>query len=90
MLIFGLLGAVMGTYGAGNNYGSYPVLCFDNVISGVTHTIAGFASLYIVISNMASMKRKNIPITYAILLGFCTAAYIATHLISYNYKNDNW
>lgn len=85
VLIFGLLGAIMGTYCAGNNYGSYPVLCFDNVISGITHTIAGFASLYIMISQMASMKRKNIPITYAILLGFCVAAYVANRLISYNY-----
>ncbi len=85
VLVFGLLGAVMGTYLAGNNYGSYPVLCFDNVISGITHTIAGFASLYIMISQMASMKRKNIPITYAILLGFCVAAYIANVLLPYNY-----
>ncbi len=38
--IFGILAAVMGTYGAGNNYGSYPVLGIDNVHSGITHAIA--------------------------------------------------
>jgi len=34
----------------------------DNIISGITHTIAGFASLYIVICGMESMKKRNIPI----------------------------
>lgn len=85
VLIFGILGAVLGTYGAGNNYGSYPVLGFDNMISGMTHSIAGFCSLYIAFSGMASMKRKNIPITFAILLVFCGSAAVANSLLNYNY-----
>ena len=83
--IFGILGAVLGTYGAGQNYGCYPVLSFDNVVSGLTHSIAGFASLYILISGMASMKKNNIYITFAILLSFCVAAYTANVLLDYNY-----
>ena len=47
VLIFGLLGAVLGTYGAGQNYACYPVLSFDNVVSGITHSISGFSALYI-------------------------------------------
>ncbi len=85
VLIFGILGAVLGTYGAGNNYGSYPVLCFDNVISGITHSISGFTSLYIAISGMASMKKKNIPITFAVLMGFGVCAMVANWLLDYNY-----
>jgi len=85
VLIFGLLGAVLGTYGAGNNYGSYPVLSFDNVVSGITHSISGFSSLYIGISGMASLKRKNLPITFAVLLGFAVCAMIANGLLDYNY-----
>lgn len=85
VFIFGILGAVLGTYGAGNNYGTYPVLSFDNVVSGITHSISGFSSLYIVISGMASMKKRNIPITLSILSGFCIAAYVANVLIDYNY-----
>ena len=85
VFIFGLLGAVLGTYGAGQNYGTYPVLSFDNVVSGITHCISGFCSLYIVIAKMASMKKKNILITYAILMGFCVAAYIADIILPYNY-----
>ena len=85
VFIFGILGAVLGTYLAGNNYGSYPVLSFDNTVSAITHSISGFSSLYIVISGMESMKKKNIPITFAILISFCVAAYTANVLIPYNY-----
>ena len=83
--VFGLLGAVLGTFGATQNYNAYPVLSFTNMVSGITHSISGFAALYIMISGMASMKRKNMWITFAILLIFCVAAYIANILVDYNY-----
>lgn len=83
--IFGILGALLGTYGAGQNYAAYPVLSFDNVVSGITHCLSGFASLYILISGMSSMKKENIVITFGILCGFCIAAYIANILVDYNY-----
>lgn len=83
--IFGVLGAVLGTYFAGNNYAAYPVFSMDNVFSGITHTVAGFAALYIMISGMASMKKKNIVFTTAILGGFCVAAYIANIFTDCNY-----
>ena len=85
VFIFGILGAVLGTYGAGNNYSCYPVLGFDNIISGITHSISGFASLYIGITGMARMKKKNIPITFAVLIGFAVCAMIANALLDYNY-----
>ena len=85
IFIFGVLGAILGTYAAGQNYACYPVLSFDNVVSGITHSISGFASLYILFSKMASMKKKNIFITFAILLSFCISAYIANILLDYNY-----
>ena len=83
--IFGILGAVAGTIGAGQNYNAYPVLSFDNVVSGITHSISGFASLYILFAKMASMKKQNISVTFAILLAFCIAAYAANILVDYNY-----
>ena len=85
VMIFGILGAILGTIGAGQNYNAFPVLSFDNVVSGITHSISGFVSLYIMFAGMASMKRKNIGITFAILFGFGIAAYITNHLIDYNY-----
>ncbi len=83
--MFGILGAVFGTYCAGQNYNAYPVISYNNVLSGTTHVISGFASLYIMISGLTSMKKKNIWITFAIVLGFCVAAYIANIIIDYNY-----
>ena len=85
VFIFGILGAVLGTYGAGQNYNAYPVLGIDNVASGITHSIAGFASLYIVISGMASMKKENILITFSILIFFCILAFVANSIVDYNY-----
>lgn len=85
VFMFGILGAVAGTYGAGQNYSAYPVLGMENVFSGITHSISGFTSLYIAISGMASMKKQNIPISFAIITFFFIAAYIADVLIPYNY-----
>ena len=34
---------------------------------------------------MKSLKKKNIPITLCILIGFCVVAYIVNHLVDYNY-----
>ena len=83
--IFGIIGAFAGVYGAGQNYNAYPVLAFENVVSGITHSISGFASLYIMISGIPILKKKNILWTLAILICFCIMAYTANVLIGYNY-----
>lgn len=85
VVIFGPVGALLGTYAAGQNYAAYPVFSADNVISGLTHGISGFAAVYILVSGMASMKRSNVPVTYAILLSFCIPAYVMNKIIDYNY-----
>lgn len=81
VFIFGLLGAVAGTFGAIQNYNVYPVLSIKNVVSGITHAGAGFAGLYIPIANMQKMKKKNIPYIFGILIVFCLIAYITNHAI---------
>ena len=85
VFIFGILSAVAGTFGASQIYNSSPVLSISPIFSGTTHTLSGFASLYIVISQMQSMKKKNIPITIGILLGFCVLAMIANAAFDKNY-----
>jgi hypothetical protein len=85
VLTFGILGAVFGTVGAAQNYSAYPVLSMDNVFSGVTHSISGFASLYIAISGMHSLKWKNFPITLSVLLGVSVLAHIVNLILDYNY-----
>ena len=88
VFIFGWLGAVLGTYAAGQNYGSYPVISFINVNSGLTHAISGFCSLYIVISGMASMKKKNIWITITTLTCFVIAAYTVNCINAPDYQHN--
>jgi len=85
LCMFGILGAVLGTYGAGNNYSCYPVISFDNVVSGITHASAGFASLYIMIAGMAGLKRRNMGIAFGIITGFCAAAYAVNLALGSNY-----
>ena len=85
VFVFGILGAIAGTIGAAQNYGCYPVLSFDNVVSAITHSISGFCSLYIVIARMESMKKENIWILFAILGSFIVLAFIANAIIPYNY-----
>lgn len=85
VMIFGILGALVGTYGAAQNYAVYPIISLENVSSGITHSISGFASLYIMISGMHSMKKKNITFTCLILALFCALAYVVNLLVDYNY-----
>lgn len=85
VFMFGILGAVMGTYMAAQNYGTYPVISLDNVVSGITHSISGFASLYIGISGLSKLKKRNIIISFAIITAFAVMAYIANITIDYNY-----
>ena len=83
--LFGLLGAIFGTIGAAQNYGSYPVLSFTNMVSGFTHCIAGFASLYVLIAGLSTLQKKNIAGVLALLGFFCGAALIANAALDYNY-----
>ena len=83
--VFGLLGAVLGTVGAAQNYNAYPVLGFDNMVSGITHTLSGFAALYLLVAGMATLRRQSVGITSAILSVFCVTAAGVNHLSDYNY-----
>lgn len=85
VMIFGILGAVLGTFGATQNYANYPVISFNNVVSGLTHSIAGFASLYVMISGLGRLKWKNMWITFAILGAVCAMALGANAWLDYNY-----
>ena len=85
VMIFGIVGALLGTYGAANIYNKFPVLSFEPIVSGITHCLSGFCSLYIMFSKMTSMKKENIWITFILLLAFCVIAYIANRIIGYNY-----
>ena len=85
VLIFGLLGGVLGIVGAAQNYNAYPAFSFDNLVSAATHSISGFASIYIAAAGLFTLKKKNYLITNGILFAFAALAMIANELIPYNY-----
>ncbi|MBQ1262880.1 MAG: YwaF family protein [Oscillospiraceae bacterium] len=85
IFIFGMLGATLGNIGAAQNFSSYPVLSYENIEFALTHAIFGFSALYIGVAGMKSMKRKNIVLTFSIVISFCAVAYIVNHIIDYNY-----
>lgn len=83
--IFGLVMAISGTFLAANTFDLYPIISHHSIITTITHCSSGFVSLYIIISKMASMKIKNIPICYAIITFFSIAAWIVNYLLGTNY-----
>lgn len=85
VFVFGILGAVLGTYFAGNNYACYPVISYDNIHSCLTHATSGFTAIYIAITGMMKMKKQNIWITSVVVSVFCVISYIFNILIDYNY-----
>ncbi len=85
VFVFGLLGGLLGTYGMASNYNLYPTVSWPNFVSAVTHSISGFAGLYIGVAGMASLKKKNFIVSIAILVVFSIIAYIANIILDYNY-----
>ena len=85
VFIFGLLGGVLGIVGAAQNYNAYPAFSFYNLVSAATHSISGFASIYIAAAGLFTLKKKNYLVTNGILFAFAALAILANELIPYNY-----
>lgn len=62
-----------------------PLAAFTNVVSGLTHSIAAFASLYVIITGLARLQRRSLWGALTLLFGFCGAAMVANALLDYNY-----
>ncbi|MBQ3041162.1 MAG: YwaF family protein [Clostridia bacterium] len=88
VMMFGILGALVGPIGAIQDYNAYPAFCFHNIVSAITHSISGFTSLYIIISGMASVKKKNAWISHAILGVFGVLAYIVNVICGLSYGGN--
>lgn len=85
VFVFGFLSCTFGTFGAAHFYNTYPVLSYYNIFSNITHTMSGFAALYIVISGMQSMKKNTMYWVMGILLAVCAVALVINATGDYNY-----
>ena len=70
VLIWGLLTAVLQFYFAGNMFGQNQIFSYYILGSMTTHAISGFVSLYVGISGIAKMNKKDAWIPILILVGF--------------------
>ena len=59
VFIFGVLGAVMGTYGAAQNYGVYPVLSWPNIVSGITHSLSHASASGVFVADIIVDELEN-------------------------------
>jgi len=90
VMMFGLLGAVLGTYLAGNIYSIFPVLHFDPMISLATHMTSGFSALYIGLSGLGTMEKKNRMSGVLILGGFMALAFVIDQVGKVAHFQDNY
>ncbi|HAQ56617.1 MAG TPA: hypothetical protein DCR44_04380 [Acholeplasmatales bacterium] len=90
VMMFGLLGAVLGTYLAGNIYSIFPVLHFDPMISLATHMTSGFSALYIGLSGLGTMEKKNRGIGVLILGVFMALAFVIDQIGKVAQFQDNY
>ncbi len=86
--IFGYIACIAGTYLAGNIFES-PILSFHVNVSVFTHCISGFAALYITLSGLSRMNKKNIWMTSLILLVFEIMALVVDIIqLNSNYQHN--
>ena len=78
--ICGLLMGFMGNYFAGNLYPSHALISFSVFNALLNHSISAFTSLFIWVSDMNKMEKKNIPFSIGILFTFMTIALIVDYV----------
>ena len=85
LAICGLLMGFMGNYFAGNLYPSHAIVSFSVFNALLNHCLSAFASLFIWVSGMNKMEKKNIPLSIGILFFFMTVALIMDYTLKKNF-----
>ena len=83
--IWGLLMAIFGTYLAGNIYPAHAAISFGALNSLLCHAVSGFAALFIFVTGLNKMEKRNIPFVVGILLVFMTTALIVDYVDGHNF-----
>lgn len=88
-MVFGFIACVAGTYLAGNIFQS-PILSFHVNVSTFTHCISGFSALYITLTKLAKLEKKNLWIVALILLVFELLALVVDliHNVKGEYESN--
>lgn len=83
--ICGLLMGFMGNYFAGNIYGSHSVISFFAINSLLNHSISAFVAIFIFVSGLNKMEKRNIPFVVGILFTFMTIALVMAYVFNKNF-----
>lgn len=80
MAICGLLMGFMGNYFAGNLYPSHAIISFSVINALLNHSISAFVALFIWVSGLNKMEKRDIPFAIGILFTFMTIALTVDYI----------
>jgi hypothetical protein len=80
MAICGLLMGFMGNYFAGNLYPSHAIISFSVINALLNHSISAFVGLFIWVSGLNKMEKRDIPFAIGILFTFMSIALIVDYI----------
>ena len=83
--VCGLLMGFMGNYFAGNIYGSHAVISFFAINSLLNHSISAFVAIFIFVSGLNKMEKRNIPFVVGILFTFMSIALVMAYVFDKNF-----
>ena len=80
LAICGLLMGFMGNYFAGNLYPSHAIVSFSVFNTLLNHSISAFVALFIWVTGLNKMEKRDIPFSIGILFTFMTIALIVDYI----------
>lgn len=83
--IWGLIMGFFGTYLAGNIYPAHAAISWAAINSLLLHAISGFAAMFIFVTGLNKMEKRNIPFVVGILVIFMTTALIIDYVDNHNF-----
>lgn len=83
--IWGILMGFFGTYLAGNIYPAHAAISWGAINSLLNHAISCFGGIFIFVTGLNKMEKRNIPFTVGILVIFMTTALILDYADNHNF-----
>ena len=83
--IWGILMGFFGTYFAGNIYPAHAAISFGALNSLFNHALSLFGGVFIFVSGLNKMEKRNIPFTVGILVVFMTTALVIDYVDTHNF-----
>ena len=83
--IWGILMAFFGTYLAGNIYPAHSAISFFGLNCTLNHAVSGFGGLFMFITGLNKMEKRNIPFVVGMLVVFMTTALVIDYVDSHNF-----